>query len=155
MNKFIKWGLILLACGVVLGVSAYTIIMFTPHRDVQATPTDFKISAKTLVHETLDDAIASNAKYLEEDGNSKIIEVTGTVAAVNEDMNKQKTILLKEEGEGAGVNCTFTLNTNAKVEEVHVGDKVTIKGLFKSGAEFDEDMEEYLDVNLSKCDIIK
>jgi hypothetical protein len=134
------------------GIAAF--MFFMPHRDVQATAADFNIEAKQLVDESLADAITSNNKYLAEDGDSKIIAITGTVSAINEDMNAQKVILLKAEGDNAGVSCTFMSSTNVNAEKLSIGDVVTIKGVYKSGAHYDEDMEEYEDVIVEKCDII-
>ena len=63
-------------------------------------------------------------------------------------------MLLKDLGEIAGVSCTFTPETKKNAEILKIGDKVTIKGVIRSGAGYDEDMELYEDVILEKCDVV-
>ncbi len=153
-KKIVKWGLILLASGTVIGGGAFLYIFNMPHRDVQAASVDFQMGATQLVNEYLTNARAANNKYLQEDGESKIIAVSGIVASVDEDMNRQKVVLLKESSEKAGVSCTFMLATNANAENLRKGNKVTIKGVIRSGAGYDEDLEFYEDVILEKCDVL-
>ncbi|MFP3670568.1 hypothetical protein SB717_36390, partial [Priestia sp. SIMBA_032] len=64
------------------------------------------MTASAIVHEYLDNPTAANAKYLNEEGESKILAVTGTVRSIDEDMNQQKVILLMEANDKAGVSCT-------------------------------------------------
>lgn len=153
-KKIVKWGLILLASGTVIGGGAFLYIFNMPHRDVQAASVDFELGASQLVNEYLTDAQAANNKYLQEDGESKIIAITGIVASIDEDMNQQKVVLLKESSEKAGVSCTFMASTNANAENLRKGNKVTIKGVIRSGAGYDEDLELYEDVILEKCDVL-
>ena len=145
--------LIIISAGVILagGVGLY---MFNkPARDVQATETDFSYDSSAIVNEYLTDANAANAKYLDEEGNSKVLEITGTVAGISEDYNKQKVILLKKVSDKAGVSATFTKETNKSTEGVKIGDQITVKGVIRSGAAFDADLEMYEDVIIAKCDI--
>lgn len=146
--------LIIISAGVILagGVGLY---MFNkPARDVQATETDFSYDSSAIVNEYLTDANAANAKYLDEEGNSKVLEITGTVAGISEDYNKQKVILLKKVSDKAGVSATFTKETNKSTEGVKIGDQITVKGVIRSGAAFDADLEMYEDVIIAKCDIV-
>jgi len=153
-KKIVKRGLIIIALGIVIGGGIFLYMFFQPHRDVQATKTDFQLEAKQIVDEYLKDANAANDKYLQEEGDSKIIEVSGVVAEISEDFNNQKVLLLKGKGENAGVSCTFTSATNKNAATLKVGDQVTIKGVIRSGAGYDEDMEMYEDVIMEKCDIV-
>jgi RecG-like helicase len=100
------------------------------------------------------DARAANDKYLQEEGDSKIIAVTGIVASIIEDMNQQKVVLLKSNKDKAGVSCSFMASTNFHAEELSSGDEVTIKGVIRSGAGYDEDLELYEDVIMEKCDVL-
>jgi len=153
-KKIIKWGLIVVLSGIVIG-GGYGLYLFNmPHRDVQSTEIDFKIDAKQLVAEYLLDATSANGKYLEEEGESSILEVTGTVFSIETDMNKQKVILLKNKGDKAGVSCTFMQATNVNAEKLLPGQKVSIKGVIRSGAGYDEDLDLYEDVILEKCDVL-
>lgn len=146
--------LITLAVGVLIAIGIALYMFFKPARDVQATKTDFSYSASAIVNEYLTDANAANEKYLDEEGNSKVLEITGTVADISEDFNNQKVLLLKNAEDKAGVNATFTKETNAHTNTIKIGDKVTIKGVIRSGASYDEDLEMYENVILDKCDIV-
>jgi len=150
----LKRVLIVIAIGIVIGGGIFLYMFFQPHRDVQATKTDFQLEAKQIVDEYLKDAITANNKYLQEEGDSKVIEVSGVIAEISEDFNNQKVVLLKSMGENAGVSCTFTSETNINTEKLKVGDIVTIKGVIRSGAGYDEDMELYEDVIMEKCDLV-
>lgn len=125
-----------------------------PHLDVQAQKADYSISANQLVNEYLSNEKSANAKYLGENGESKIIIINGTVSKIDTDMNNQKVILLKEDTAKAGVNCTFMASTNNNASALKIGDKAKIKGIIRSGASYDADMEIYQNVVLEKCDIL-
>jgi hypothetical protein len=154
-KKILKIGAILLIAGLLIGgVSAF--YMFNmPHRNVQNTSTDFSLSASQLVAEYLKDAVKANDKYLAENGNSKILEIKGTVANISEDFNGQKVVLLQSPDDKAGVSCTFTQETNKNISDVHIGESVTIKGVIRSGASFDVDLEMYENVIIEKSDLVK
>ena len=70
-------------------------MFYRPHRDVQAAKTDYSITNSEIVSEYLKDKQAADNKYLAADGDSKILEVTGTVNKISENYNDQKVILLK------------------------------------------------------------
>ncbi|MDF1517042.1 MAG: hypothetical protein P1P79_03775, partial [Lutibacter sp.] len=145
-KKIFKIVLIVIGTGIIIagGVGYY---MFNkPARDVQNTETDFNYQASEIVNEYLMDSQKANDKYLDEAGNSKVLEITGTVAKISTDFNSQTVILLKDEGDKAGVSCTFTPETNANAENIKIGDLVTIKGVIRSGATFDEDLDMYENV---------
>ncbi|WP_432410863.1 OB-fold protein [Rasiella sp. SM2506] len=146
--------LIILFTGILAAVGIVLYLFNEPARDVQATQTDFRYSASAIVKEYLTDANLANAKYLNEEGNSKVLEITGIVAAITEDFNNQKVILLKKTGDKAGVSATFTNETNAHTNTVKIGDEITIKGVIRSGAAYDADLEMYENVLIDKCDIV-
>ena len=146
--------LLSLSIGVLIVVGIVLYIFNQPARDVQATKTDFNFNASAIVNEYLTDAHAANAKYLDEEGESKVLEITGTVASISEDFNNQKVILLKNPTDKAGVSATFTQDTNANTNTVKIGDEITIKGVIRSGAAYDPDLEMYENVIIDKCDIV-
>ena len=146
--------LITLTIGVAIAIGVALYMFNKPARDVQATDTDFSYNSSEIVNEYLSDAKKANDKYLDENGNSKVLEITGTVAQIDEDFNHNKVILLKEAADKAGVSATFTPETNANASKVKVGDKVTIKGVIQSGATYDADLEMYENVIIDKSDII-
>ena len=146
---FITIGLIGL-----VGVGIVLYIMFKPHRDVQSSPVDYQITASALVNESLKDADAANSKYLAEDGDSKIIAISGVVASMDYDFNNNLVVLLKNKEDDAGVKCTFMKSTNKNGQSLSLGKGVTIKGVYRAAASYDEDFEEYEDVIIEESDII-
>ncbi len=157
MNKkqIFKTLLVLGVAAILLGGSFALYLFNMPHRDVQATQADFETTSSELVAEYLDNPERADSKYLDEEGDSKILIVTGTVADVTEDLNDQKVVLLKAADDKAGASCTFTANTNAAAAALAVGQTVRIKGVIRSGAGYDADLDLYEDAVLEKCDIVK
>jgi hypothetical protein len=153
-RKILKIAAIVVAAGFVIGVSVGLYLYFMPHRDVQKSATDYKLSASELVTEYLADGNAANKKYLAEDGESKILEITGTVARISEDFTGRKVVLLREKGDKAGVSCTFLPDATANAEKLTKGQKVTIKGVIRSGVSFDRDLDMYLNAVVDNSDVI-
>jgi hypothetical protein len=145
---------IILGVGIIVAGIIGAMMFFKPQRDVQNTTTDFSYQASEIVKEYLTDAEKANNKYLDEEGNSKVLEIVGTVAKISEDFNHQKVVLLKSNLDKAGVSCTFTRETNPHTVNVKIGSSITVKGVIRSGAAFDADLDMYENVILEKCDII-
>lgn len=143
-----------LSIGILIAASVGLYMFNKPARDVQSTATDFSYQANEIVNEYLTDAKKANDKYLDEKGNSKVLEITGTVADISEDFNHQKVILLKGASDKAGVSATFTKETESSTQNIKVGDQITIKGVIRSGAKYDEDLEMYENVIIDKSDIV-
>jgi len=154
MKRIKIMGLVLLGV-LIVGLAIVLYLFNMPHRNVVGSNADFYLTTSTIVHEYLENPTAANAKYLNEEGESKILAVTGTVQSIDEDMNQQKVILLMEANDKAGVSCTFTQSTNKNVDNIEEGQQITVKGVIRSGASYDADMELYEDVILEKCDILK
>lgn len=146
--------LITLIVGIAIAIGVALYMFNKPARDVQSTDTDFTFNSSEIVKEYLTDVNKANQKYLDENGNSKVLEISGTVAQIDEDFNKNKVILLKSAEDKAGVSATFMPETNANASKVKVGDNVTIKGVIQSGASYDADLELYENVILNKSDIV-
>ena len=154
-KKILKIGVILLIAGLIIGGGTGLYLFNMPHRNVQNSSTDFSLSASQLVAEYLENPTKSNEKYLADDGESKVLEIEGTVAKISEDFNGQKVVLLQETSDKAGVSCTFTKETNKNISNTKVGEIVTIKGVIRLGASFDSDLEMYENVVLEKSDLVK
>lgn len=154
-NKMIRTILILIGLVILIGGGVGLYMFNMPHRDVQATKSDFTLNSSDVVNEYLNDPVTANGKYLDDEGESKILEITGNIASISTDFNNQKVILLKDNNSKAGVNCTFTIETNESVDNLKEGDKISVKGVIRSGASYDEDMEMYENVILEKCSLIK
>ncbi len=154
-KKIFKIMAILLMAGLLTGVVIIIYMFNMPQRNVQNSDTDFSLTTSQLVTEYLSNAKAANDKYLAEDGDSKILEITGTVATISENFDGQKVVLLKEGTDKAGINCIFLAETGANAVNLKIGETTTIKGVIRSGAAYDEDLELYEHVILDKCDVVK
>lgn len=154
-KKLIRKVIIAISVVAVAGLSYAGYMFFKPHRDVQSASTDFTLQASTIVAEYLANPEQANEKYLDDAGLSKILEVTGTVASITEDFNNQKVVLLKSAGDKAGVSATFTTETNISAEALKVGQTVKIKGVIRSGASYDENLEFYENVIMEKSDVVQ
>lgn len=132
------------------------IYMFNkPHRNVQAADVFVVIQTKDLLNEFTSDASKANAKYLSDDGNSKVLVVIGPVSSITTNQKNEKVIILKEPGANVGVSCTFTEQTNAHVNNIKVGDMAKIKGAITAGNSYDADLDLYNHAILVQCDLIK
>ena len=135
------------------GIGLYMFNM--PHRDVQSAKVDYSLTSIQIVSEYLSDKSVANRKYLASDGDSKILEITGEVSKISENFNGQKVVLLKGIADKAGVSATFTPETNKNLEGVEPGQTITVKGVIRSGASFDEDLDLYENVILEKSDVVR
>ena len=81
----------------------------------------------------------------------KILQVTGTVAAVSLNQKKEKIILLKTDIGGASINCTMEEDPGETVPDK----KVDIKGICSGLGQGDEDLGIKGDVYLTRCFLIK
>ncbi|MBS3913536.1 MAG: hypothetical protein KG003_03495 [Bacteroidetes bacterium] len=140
---------------IIIGVSAGLYIYNMPPRDVVNSGADLSIHAGKLVNEFLMDGEAANGRYLAEDGDSKILQISGNVYEISEDLEGMKVVVLRDQSDKAGVSCTFTKATNSELAGLKPGMKVTIKGVIRSGASYDSDLEMYENVILEKCNLIK
>ncbi len=151
-SKIIKIVLALIV--IAIGVVAY--LWFMPHRNVQSVKAFKTIDATALVNEFLTDKEKANALYLDSDeGESKVLIVTGIVAKISKDQLGQQVILLKNKKDKMGVSCSFTLETNNQVNTIKIGDHISIKGVIRSGAEYDEDLDLIENVIIEKSALIK
>jgi len=154
-KKILRYIAILIISGLIIG-GGFILYMFNmPHRNVQGSDTDYSLTTSQIVSEYLSNSKTANEKYLSDDGNSKILEITGTVTSISEDFSGQIVILLKEDNDKAGVNCVFLEESKTNATSLKIGDTTTIKGVIRSGAAFDEDLELYEHIILDKCDIVK
>ena len=138
---------------VVVGIGLY---MFNkPHRDVQSTQADYILTSSEIVAEYLADNQAANQKYLSADGDSKILLISGEVNEISENFKGQKVVLLTGGNEMAGVSAIFIEGSNDNLKGISVGQAITVKGVIRSGASYDEDLEMYENVILDKSDLVK
>lgn len=153
-KKIRKIVLLTILFGALVGGAIVFYLWNMPHIDVQAQKADFSVSSSSIVNEYLKDEKAANAKYLGDEGDSKIFVIKGTVKSKDTDMNNQVTILLQEANDKAGVKCVFMAETNKNADVLQIGQQTAIKGIIRSGAKYDEDLELYENVLLEKCDVV-
>ena len=154
-KKLIRTIAIIGVAGLLIGGGIGLYMFYMPQRDVQSAKTDYSLTSSQIVIEYLADNAAANQKYLAADGDSKILEIAGEVSLISENFNGQKVVLLKSSQDKAGVSATFTPETNENLDGIQVGQIITVKGVIRSGASYDEDLELYEHVILEKSDIIK
>ncbi len=153
-NKIFKRILILIGVIILIALGSVFYMFNMPHRNVSEAKTDYQFQASALVNEYLKDQDYANKKYLDEEGDSKIIEVSGTIATIDKDFNDQLVILLKNKEDKAGVSCTFSLDQKIDAGQFKTGDKISVKGVIRSGAAYDDDLEMYENVILEECSLI-
>lgn len=154
-KSIIKISALILAVGIAVALAFGVFLFNKPHRNVQEAAIDFRLTATQLVSDYLTDPKASDEKYLNEEGNSRIVAITGEVYSKTLDLKNQIVVVLKKPGANAGVSCTFMASTNKSAEALSLRQMVTIKGVIRSGASFDSDLGLYEDVIIEKCDVLK
>jgi len=154
ITKSLKIIIILAAVGISVALGAGIYLFNMPHRNVQSAKIDFAVSATELVNEYLTGPEVADEKYLDEEGDSKILEVSGKVSKISRDFNDQIVILIKDTGDKAGVSCTLLITSNAIGGKILEGQEIKVKGVIRSGAMFDPDMNRYENVIMEKCDIV-
>jgi len=152
MKKAKIFKIIVLLAVIVIGYMVY--LWFMPHRNVQSTKAFATIEATNLVNEFLIDNDKANSLYLDSEGESKVLIVSGIIANISIDQLGQQVVLLKNPSDKMGVSCTFIIETNEQIENLKIGDAVNIKGVIRSGAEYDEDLDLAENVILEKCAIV-
>jgi hypothetical protein len=151
-SKIIK----LIGAIILMGIGYATYIWFMPHRNVQAVTAFETISATDLVHAFVTNKEKANATYLDSDeGESKVLIVTGEVAKISKDQLGQHVVLLKNKTDKMGVSCSFTTETNDQVSNIKIGDTISIKGVIRSGAEYDADLDLIENVIVEKSAMLK
>lgn len=153
-KKIFKWIAILGVVGILVGASVVYYIFNMPHRDIQSTPVDFTMDVDAFTKEYMNDITTANKKYLDEEGESKILALTGEVGIIDIDNKKRTVITIYGDPNSAGISCTFLEKTNDHTKDLKTGDKITVKGVVKAGPEYDEDMELYTDGIMQDCDIL-
>ena len=150
-SKIIK--VIVVIAVIAIGYAAS--MWFMPHQNVQGSKAFKTIDATALVNEFLADKNKANDLYLDTEGESKVLIITGTIAEISKDQLGQQVVLLKNTADKMGVSCTFTLDSNSQVDPLKIGDSVKIKGVIRSGAEYDEDLDLSENVIVEKSAIVE
>lgn len=143
----------LLIAGLVISLGTGLYLYHMPDRDIAGSKSDFTLSADALVEEYLQNPQAANAKYLDDEGESSIITITGPFEDISEDFKGQLVLLLKSPSAKAGISATLNEGSVLKATDFKKGEIYTLKGVIRSGASYDEDLEMYENVILEKSQI--
>ncbi len=154
-KKIIRSIALIAIAGILIAGSVFAYLFFTPHRNIENTKADHQLMANELVNEYLDAYELSNEKYLDAEGESNVLLVTGIIDVISTDFNEQTVILLKGQNDLAGVSCTFHQKDSTTILELEKGKEISVKGVIRSGARYDEDLELYEHVILEKCSLIE
>tara|TARA_R110002050_G_scaffold66423_1_gene143454 strand:+ start:1301 stop:1765 length:465 start_codon:yes stop_codon:yes gene_type:complete len=144
----------LLLAGLVISLATGLYLYNMPERDIAGSKSDFTLSVDALVDEFLENQQAANMKYLDESGESSIITVTGPLAEISEDFKGQTVLLLKSPSAQAGISATLSYETPSPIKDLTIGEVYRVKGVIRSGANYDLDLGMYENVILEKCEII-
>lgn len=150
MKKF-KYPAIGAFCLFILALGIGLNIYYQPHRDVKSAPVFDEFDVDDFTSEFLDDPEKAEEKYLAENGESKIVSMTGTISEIDTNFNGDIVITLKSTKYEVGARFTLMEDQKEKAAELIVGDKTKITGVVSAGAEFDHDFNMYLDAILEQA----
>ena len=140
--------------GIIISAGIGLYLFNMPDRNITRIESDFTLSVDALVNEYLENSPVANAKYLDDEGESSIITISGPLADIGEDFNGQIVLLLKKASAEAGVSTTLSEKSLAKIGDFKKGQEYRVKGVIRSGASYDEDLEMFENVILEKCEIL-
>ena len=132
-----------------LGGSIGLYMFNMPHRDAQNIEAEFNLTASDLANQFLENNKLANSTYLSEDGDSKVGIVKGKVKEVGKNAKGESYVIIRDDNSPVGAQCSFQSEIN-----INLSDIISVKGVIRSGAEYDEDFEEYIDVIIEQCSII-
>ena len=137
-------GILLIAT--VIGYKLYN----KKHFSVENATPVAEITAAELHKSFSTDSTVSNTKFIGDEVNQKVIQVTGEVSEIKKDQQGSTILLLKTATSGAYINCTL----EKAPESIDIGKTITIKGMC-TGYNYDAEMDIPGDVIVTRCLIIK
>ncbi len=141
-KKIIFLSIIILAlAGAAVGYYLYN----KGPRDVKSA-SGIAVTAVHLYQSYLTDSTGAKQKYTD-----RIVEVTGEISEVSENLQQQQIIMLKSNTEGAYVNCTL----EEKAASIPSSGTIKIKGITSGIGQGDADLGISGDVYLTRCYIIQ
>lgn len=141
--------------GALIGGGTMYYMMNMPHRNAQNAATDYQLTAMELTTAYLTNAADADEKFLSDDGNSRVLEVSGTVYNVSEDFNDRTVVVLKEKDAAVGVSCTFLAENSHTAKDLRTGQTIVVKGVIRSGASYDADFDMYSHAVLEQCALVE
>ncbi len=120
------------------------------HFSVEAATPAASLSAAELHNTFATDSATAQSKFIGDETNHKVIEVSGEVSAINTDQQQHTVIKLKTATDGAFINCEM----EGSAGSIKAGDHIVIKGIC-NGYLFEADLGIPGDVNMNRCFIKK
>jgi hypothetical protein len=122
MKKYKKIVLItiltLFIAGVIVGVAMYN----KPHRNIQKAKTDFTVSATELLKAFNDNNTLAEKTYF-----GKVILVNGEIKSITH-TGTNTSLIISGKDDFFGVNCSFNVAENQKINELKEGLTIKVKG---------------------------
>lgn len=150
MSK-LKYPALAALCFLLLGAGMALNIWFEPHRDVKSAPVFAEFGVDDFTTEFIDDPKAAAEKYLAEDGDSKIVTMSGTISAIEKNLKGQTVVELRGKREESGARFTLMDDQQQTASKLNVGDSAKITGVVSAGPEYDKDFGRYLDAVLEQA----
>jgi hypothetical protein len=150
MNK-LKYPAIAGLCFLLLGAGIGLDVWFQPHRDVKSAPVFAEFGVDDFTSEFIDRPLEAKEKYLAEDGDSKIVTMSGKISSIETNLKGETVIELRGKREEAGARFTLMEDQKEKATKFAVGDSAKITGVVSAGAIYDEDFGRYLNAILEQA----
>jgi len=139
---------------VVLGILAAGVGFYLKNKTIgglENTNPDFTISAKQLFNEFSEDETAAIKKY-----NNKVLLVEGTLRDIKPVNDSIASILLFADESGLGtIKCGLGKGYVAASKKLNVDESIKIKGVCSGISKVEDFGITILDVELSRCVIVK
>jgi len=124
---------------------------FEPHRDVKTAEVFAEFGVDDFTAEFVDTPEAALEKYLVEDGDSKIVTMSGKIATIENNLKGDLVIELRGNRTEAGARFTLIEDQKEAGLKLAVGDSTKITGVVSAGATYDADFGRYLDAVLEQA----
>ncbi len=138
-------------CLMLLGAGIGLDLWFQPHRDVKSAPVFAEFGVDDFTSEFIDRPLEAKEKYLAEDGDSKIVTMSGKISSIETNLKGETVIELRGKREEAGARFTLMEDQKEKATKFAVGDSAKITGVVSAGAMYDEDFGRYLNAILEQA----
>jgi hypothetical protein len=138
MKSYVKVALFVVFFMVLAGILGGLYLFNKKHTDTSRAKPNYIVNATALQKEFEDNEKDASAKYI-----NKIIEVSGTIAAVNQTENSMLNIALKTGSDMSTVTCTLSATDDPA--KYTAGNEITIRG---------ECSGFLMDVQLNNCSVV-